>query len=77
VKAATHRLALVLIAKADFDRCILIGTEIAAEASLTRNEKPQALRQLEELGLITVEWRGRGRAPIAAPLHLGGRPGRR
>ena len=77
VRPATHRLVAVLLAKADFERRILIGKEIAAEASLTRNEKRQALRQLEKLGLIAVERRGNGRAPIAIPLHLGGRPSRR
>jgi hypothetical protein len=77
VTAATHRLVRVLLAKADFDRSILVGTQIEIAASVTRNEKRQALLQLEKLGLLAVEWRGRGRAPIATPLHLGGRPRRK
>lgn len=77
VRAATHRLIAVLIAKADFDKRILIGKEIEAEAGLSPYEKRQALQHSEKLGLIAIERRGSGRAPIVTPLCLGGRPGRR
>jgi hypothetical protein len=67
----------VLLARADFERRILIGKEIEAEASLTWREKQSALQQLEELRLIAVERRGNGRAPMATLLCLDGRPHRR
>jgi hypothetical protein len=77
VRPPTHRLVAVLLAEADFRRQIKIGAAISAAASLTSHEKRRALEQLEKLGLITVEWRGRGRIPIATPLRLGGRPVRK
>jgi hypothetical protein len=64
----------VLLAEADFHLQIKVSAAISTAASLTPNEKRQALEQLEELGLIAVEWRGRGRVPIATPLRLRGRP---
>jgi hypothetical protein len=70
-------LALVLVAEADFRRQIPISTTITKAARLTRFQKLAALEHLERLGLIAVEWRGRGRVPIVTPLHLGGRPGQR
>jgi hypothetical protein len=77
VRPATHRLVAVLLAEADFRRQIKASAAISTAASLTPNEKRQALEQLEKLGLIAVEWRGRGRVPIATPLHLSGRPVRK
>jgi hypothetical protein len=76
VRPATHRLAAVLLAKADFDWRIKAGAEIEKEASVTRNEKLQALLQLETLGLVEVERRS-GRLPVVTPLRLSGRPRRK
>jgi hypothetical protein len=70
-------LALVLLAEADFHERIKVTAEITKAARLTRFRKRAALQDLERLGLIKVEWRGNGRAPIVTPLNLGGRPGRR
>jgi hypothetical protein len=77
VTAATHRLIKVLLAKADYARCIKANIKIEIAANVTRHEKREALLQLEKLGLVTVEWRGRGLAPFVTPLHLGGRPKRK
>jgi hypothetical protein len=77
VRPETWRLMTVLLAEADFKRRCPISAAISTAASLTRKQKRLALEQLEQLGLIAVEWRGRGRVPIAAPLHLASRPGRR
>jgi hypothetical protein len=77
VNAAVWQLALVLLAQADFQRQIKITSTIAKEARLTHRTKRPAIEDLERLGLIQVEWRGRGRSPIATPLHLSGRPRRR
>jgi hypothetical protein len=71
------RLVIVLLAEADFHRHIKITTTLAKEAGLTRHQKRAALKYLERQGYIAVAWRGSGRAPIATPLHLGGRPNRR
>jgi hypothetical protein len=77
VRPATHRLVAVLLAEADFHRQIKVSAAISTAASLTPNEKRQALEQLEKLGLIAVEWSGRGKVPIVTPLHLSGRPARK
>jgi hypothetical protein len=77
VSVAVWRLALVLLAAADFERHIKITVAITKTAQLTRFNKREVLERLEQLGLVRVEWRGRGRVPIATPLHLGGRPSRR
>jgi hypothetical protein len=71
------RLALVLLAEADFHRHIKVTSEVAKEARLTLKQQRGLLLQMEQLGLISIERRGRGRAQIATPLRLGGRPGRR
>jgi hypothetical protein len=71
------RLAIVLLAEADFHQHIKVTAKIATAAHLTRNQKRRALKHLERQGFISVEWRGRGRALIATPLQLSGRPRRR
>jgi hypothetical protein len=71
------RLAIVLLAEADFHRRIKVSASVEKDARLTRRQKRPALEYLEQLGFIAAEWRGRGRAPIATPLHLTGRPGRK
>jgi hypothetical protein len=70
------RLAIVVLAEADFHRRIKITSAIEKAARLTRRQKRGALEHLERSGLISVEWRGRGRVPIATPLHLRRRPER-
>jgi hypothetical protein len=70
-------LALVLLAEADFHERIKVTAEVTKVARLTRFRKRAALRDLERLGLIAVEWRGNGRAPIVIPLNLSRRPGRK
>ena len=76
VSAAVCRLALVLLAEADFHREILIADDISVAARLVRSHKRETLERVEQLGLIEVEWRGRGRASRAVPRRLGSRPGR-
>lgn len=63
-------LALVLVTEADFKRHITVATAITKAARLTRFNKRAALGDLERLGLVRVEWRGRGKAPIVTPLLL-------
>jgi hypothetical protein len=71
------RLAIVLMAEADFHRRIRITRVIEKEARISRNQKRGALEHLERQGFISVEWRGQGRAPVATPLRLTGRPERK
>jgi hypothetical protein len=71
------RLALVLLAEADFHRHIKATSETAKAAGLSLKHQREALAKLERLGLISVERRGSGRAYIVTPLRLGGRPGRK
>ena len=49
VRPATHRLVAVLLAEADFHLQIKVSAAISTAASLTPNEKRQALEQLEKL----------------------------
>jgi hypothetical protein len=71
------RLALVLLAEADFHQHIKATSETARAAGLTLKQQSTALARLERLGLASVERRGRGRPQIATPLRLAGRPRRR
>ena len=75
--AAVWRLALVLLAEADFHREILIADDISVAARLVRCRKRETLERMEQLGLIGVEWRGRGRAARVVPRRLDGRPSRK
>jgi hypothetical protein len=71
------RLALVLLAEADFHRHIKATTEVAKAARLTLKQQRALLAELERLGLISIKRRGSGRAYIVTPLRLAGRPGRK
>jgi hypothetical protein len=71
------RLALVLLAKADFERHIKATSKTAKAGLLTLKQQRELLLQMERLELISIERRGRGRAQIVTPLRLGGRPDRR
>ncbi|MGA8761238.1 MAG: hypothetical protein WB611_33870, partial [Stellaceae bacterium] len=77
VSAAVWRLALVLLAEADFHREILIADDVSAAARLGRSRKRETLERMEQLRLIKVEWRGQGRAARVVPYRLGGRPSRK
>jgi hypothetical protein len=68
---------LVLVSEADFNRHITISGTVTKAARLTRFNKRKAIDDLERLGLVRVERRSKGRAPIVTPLHLSNRPYRK
>jgi hypothetical protein len=71
------RLALVLLAEADFHRHIKATSAISEAAKMALKEQRAILAKFELLGLISIEHRGRGRSQIVTPLRLGGRPYRK
>ena len=72
------RLSVVILGRADFEDQFLAAGRLFAEAriaSTSARDRRAIIERLEQLRLIAVEWRGRGRAPMIRPLHLR-RPGR-
>lgn len=70
VSEMVWRLAVTLLAEADFHRVIVINEDFTAAARLSDRRKRGALERLEQLGLARVEWYGRGKEPRVTPLHL-------
>jgi hypothetical protein len=64
------RLLIVLLAEADFHGRIKVNDAIAKAAGLSRWQVYRALEHIKRQGYISIERRGRGKAPIVTPLHL-------
>jgi hypothetical protein len=65
-------LAIEIQRKAYAKEFFPVTDQMIDAAGIPRQHKARALRRLETLGLIEIEWRGR-RSPIVTPLFIAGR----